>query len=146
MKMHILTFDPVSLAEADFALSLGRVRSSGYKDSTRDSAVEAPPLTCSRSSCAGRSRPGGRKEARWRSWDWSLKLKAPSRNRTTLMNAIYTIFFVVERNVNGYFRMELLGFYLKMCRTVRSHFSVFLFMYTHTHLTDITFPWTEVII
>ncbi|TNN70088.1 hypothetical protein EYF80_019764 [Liparis tanakae] len=48
---------------ADFALPLGRVRSGGHKDSTRDGAVEAPPLTCSRSSCAGscagRSRPGG---------------------------------------------------------------------------------------
>lgn len=57
-KMHTLTFDPVSLIEADFSLSLGRVWSSRYKDSSWDSTVEASPLACGLSSCAGRGRPG----------------------------------------------------------------------------------------
>ncbi len=55
---RILTFDPVSFIEADFSLSLGRVCSGSYKDSSWDGAVEASPLACGLSSCAGWGRPG----------------------------------------------------------------------------------------
>ena len=40
----MLTFDPVSLAEADLPLPLRRVSPGGYEDSSRDGAVEAPAL------------------------------------------------------------------------------------------------------
>lgn len=55
---RILTFDPVSLIEADFSLSLCRVWPSSYKDSSWDGAVEASPLACGLSGRAGGCRPG----------------------------------------------------------------------------------------
>ena len=39
-----LTFDPVSFAEAEVALVLGRVRTGGHKHTARDGAVEPPAL------------------------------------------------------------------------------------------------------
>lgn len=70
------TFDPVSFIEADFSLSLGRVCSGGYKDSSWDGAVEASPLACGLSSCAGRGRPGW-EGAEGGADDLRLQLKLP---------------------------------------------------------------------
>lgn len=61
-RARMLTFDPVPLIEADFSLSLGRVRSSGDKHSSWDGAVEPSPLACGLCGRAGRGRPGGPRE------------------------------------------------------------------------------------
>lgn len=76
-KWNILTFDPVSLIKADFSLSLGRVRSSSYKDSSWDSAVEASSLASGLPNCAGWSRPGW-EGAEGGADDWRLQLKTHS--------------------------------------------------------------------
>ncbi len=116
----MLTFDPVSLIEADFSLSLGRVWSSGHKDSSWDGAVEASPLACSLCSCAGRRRPG-RERAESGTTDLKLQFEAQSSPQvwvTKLVNAIlWSVFCFKEKGKvsTGNLTLKWKLNFLKLC-------------------------------